>query len=122
MKTRHVCVDDERADDGVRKGTTMSRLNNATLIGNLGRDAKLTDTSKGTAVTTVRVATMDIWNDHEKVMEHTEWHRVVIGGETGERLAEYLVKQVYIEGTIHSGEWTNNAPVTRMSFGQGVAA
>jgi len=87
----------------------MGSLNKVMILGYIGRDMETRFTTGGTAVGTLSVATSESWKDKAsgEKKEKTEWHRVVIWGETAERLAQYLVKgkQVLIEGSLQTREW-----------------
>jgi single-strand DNA-binding protein len=85
-------------------------VNKAILVGNLGADPESRQTSSGSTVTNLRIATNERrkdaageWNDH------TEWHRVVCFGRTAENAAKYLNRgrRVYVEGRISSRKWTD---------------
>lgn len=86
----------------------MGSINKVILVGNLGRDAELKYTPGGAAVSTLNMATTDVWNDKSgQRQEKTEWHRVVLWGKTAESLAEYLTKgkQIYVEGRLQTRNW-----------------
>jgi single-strand DNA-binding protein len=86
----------------------MGSVNKVILVGNLGRDAELRFTPGGAAVSTINMATTEIWNDKGgQRQERTEWHRVVVWGKTAESLAEYLTKgrQIYVEGRLQTRQW-----------------
>ena len=94
----------------------MASLNRMTIIGHLGRDAELRYTQGGVAVSTISVATTDVWHDKQgEKKERTEWHRVVIWGKTAESVAQYLVKgkQVYVEGRLQTRKWEDNDGMDR---------
>ena len=83
-------------------------VNKVFLIGNLGRDAELSFTPGGLAITKFSLATSENRKNQEgEWTEKTEWHRIVIFGDTGERINEYLKKgrQVFIEGRISYGSY-----------------
>ena len=86
-------------------------LNKVMLIGSLGADPELRQTSSGQAVCEMRIATNESWFDKatQEKKEHTEWHRVVVWGKTGENCAKYLAKgrRVYVEGSIQTREWND---------------
>lgn len=85
----------------------MNGLNRATILGNLGGDPELKDTSAG-PVCRLSVATNRQWKDKQgNEKKHTEWHRVVIFGKQAENAAKYLKKgsQVYIEGRLQTTKW-----------------
>src|SRR5699024_10159244 len=86
----------------------MSSVNKVILIGNLGADPELRNTSSGTAVTELRLATNESWRDKQGAMQQrTEWHRVVVWGRQAESVAKYMSKgrSVYVEGRLQTREW-----------------
>jgi single-strand DNA-binding protein len=87
---------------------TMSSLNKAMLIGNLGQDPEVRYTQSNKAVATLNIATSDRFKDNNgEYQERTEWHRVVAWGRTAEICQQYLTKgsKVYIEGPIRTRQW-----------------
>ena len=86
----------------------MAALNRVLLIGNLGADPELSYTPSGTAKTTMRLATHEVWTnkDGEKG-ERTEWHRVIAWGRLAEICGQYLSKgrQIFIEGRLQTRSW-----------------
>ncbi len=88
----------------------MASVNKVILVGNLGRDPEVRYTTQGTAVANFTMATTDRWNDPSgQRKERTEWHRIVVWGKQAEICGEYLRKgrQVYIEGSLQTREWTD---------------
>ncbi len=86
----------------------MGSVNKVILVGNLGRDAELRFTAGGAAVSTLNLATTEVWNDKQgQKQEKTEWHRIVLWGKQAESLQEYLVKgkQIYVEGRLQTRQW-----------------
>ena len=86
----------------------MGSVNKVILVGNLGRDAELRFTAGGAAVSTLNLATTEVWNDKQgQKQEKTEWHRIVLWGKQAENLQEYLVKgkQIYVEGRLQTRQW-----------------
>jgi single-strand DNA-binding protein len=86
----------------------MGSVNKVILVGNLGRDAELRYTPGGAAVSTLNMATTEVWNDKQgQRQEKTEWHRVILWGKQAESLQEYLTKgkQIYVEGRLQTREW-----------------
>src|SRR3982750_2418473 len=86
----------------------MGSVNKVILVGNLGRDAELRYTPGGAAVSTINMATTEVWNDKAgQKQEKTEWHRVVLWGKSAETLSEYLTKgkQIYVEGRLQTRQW-----------------
>lgn len=83
-------------------------VNKVILVGNLGQDPELRYTPNGAAVTTISVATNEIWRDSEgNTQERTEWHRVVLWRRHAEVAGEFLKKgsKVYIEGSLRTRSW-----------------
>lgn len=88
----------------------MASVNKVILVGNLGRDPEIRYTQTGTPVTNFTMATSERWTDPSgEKREKTEWHRIVVWGKQAEVAAEYLRKgrQVYIEGSLQTREWTD---------------
>lgn len=86
----------------------MGSVNKVILVGNLGRDAEKRYTPGGAAVTTINMATTEVWTDKEgHRQEKTEWHRVILWGKTAESLTDYLTKgkQIYVEGRLQTRKW-----------------
>ena len=87
----------------------MGTVNKVIIVGNLGRDAEVRYTPGGAAVSTISLATTDVWNDKTsgERQERTEWHRVVLWGKQAETLNDYLKKgrQSYAEGKLQTRKW-----------------
>ena len=93
-------------------------LNKVSLIGYLGADPEIRQTSAGKSIANLRVATSESWRDRHngERRERTEWHRVVIFVEGLAKVAEkYLSKgsQVYLEGQLQTRKWTDRDGVDR---------
>ena len=86
----------------------MSGVNKVILIGNLGSDPELRDTSGGTQVCNFRLATNEQYKDKDgNKQDRTEWHRIVTFGKLAAICGQYLRKgkQIYIEGRVQTREW-----------------
>ena len=87
----------------------MGSVNRVILVGNLGKDSEVRYTPGGAAVSTVSLATTEVWNDKTsgQRQERTEWHRVVIWGKQAETPNDYLTKgkQIYVEGRLQTRQW-----------------
>ncbi len=86
------------------KGT----LNKVMLIGRLGQDPELKYTPAGTAVVQLSVATNTSYKDQEgKMIDQTEWHRVVVWRKAAEVMGQYAKKGslVYVEGRLGTRSW-----------------
>lgn len=81
--------------------------NQATLIGNLGRDPELTHSKGGMPICRLSVATTHRKKVGDNWEDHTEWHRVTAFGKTAEHCANYLRKgrQVHIIGRIETSTY-----------------
>ena len=87
-------------------------VNKVILIGRLGRDPELRQTSTGTSVVNFSIATTAYWKDKEdssKKHEKTQWHRIVAWGKTAELAGKFLTKgrECYVEGRIESRDYQN---------------
>ena len=83
-------------------------VNKVILVGNLGADPDIRYIPSGDMVTTIRLATGEIWKDQDgKQQERTEWHRVVFYRRLAEVAGEFLKKgsKIYIEGSLHTQQW-----------------
>lgn len=89
-------------------------LNQAQIIGNLGKDPETRYMPNGDAVTNITVATTEKWKDKNgEKQEHTEWHRVVFFGKVAEIAGEYLKKgsSVFVQGKLKTKKWTDKGGV-----------
>lgn len=96
----------------------MSGLNKAMLIGRVGRDAELRYTSGGSPVLSINLATSEVWRDKQgKKQERTEWHRISYWGKGAEAVGPYVLKgkEIYVEGSIQTREWTDRQGQKRYS-------
>lgn len=76
-------------------------VNKVIMIGNLGRDAEMTFTATGKAVTKFSIATSYRKKDASgNYTDETDWHNIVLWD--AENLSQYLTKgkQVYVEGRL----------------------
>ena len=87
----------------------MKGVNQATIIGTLGRDPETRTFQNGGSITSFSVAVNESWNDKNtgEKKEHTEWLNVVANGKLAEICAQYLKKgsKVYICGKIKTRKW-----------------
>lgn len=92
-------------------------VNKVILVGNLGQDPEVRYMPNGGAVANITLATSESWRDKTtgEQKEKTEWHRVVLFGKLAEVAGEYLRKgsQVYIEGSLQTRKWTDQAGVEK---------
>ncbi len=91
-------------------------MNEITIIGYLGADAEVRQTTTGQVVT-LRVATSERWTDaNGREQERTDWHRVVAFGRQGE-IAASLAKgnRVLVVGQVRYQSWEDRDGKTRWS-------
>jgi single-strand DNA-binding protein len=91
-------------------------INKVILIGNLGADPETKYTAAGTALCTFRLATTESFTDRDgQTQERTEWHRIITWAKLAEICGQYLSKgrQVYVEGSIRTRSWEDDAGVKR---------
>ena len=94
-------------------------VNKVILIGNLGKDPDIRYTPLGKAVANFSLATTESWTDKQsgQKQEKTEWHHIVFWGRLAEVAGEYLKSgsQVYVEGSLKTEKWKDEAGVERYS-------
>lgn len=95
-------------------------VNKVILIGNLGKDPETRRTQDGKPICNLTVATSESWKDKTsgERKEKTEWHRVVIFNEGLCKIADQYLKKgskVYLEGSLHTRKWTDQAGVEKYS-------
>ena len=93
----------------------MSSVNQITLIGNLGKDIKVSGQDTNPIVN-FSVATEHSYKnrDGERVSE-TEWHRVAAFGQTAKFISSYATsgRQVYIQGRVRTRSYVDKDGATR---------
>lgn len=86
-------------------------LNQAQIIGRVGRDPETRYLPSGEAVTNMSVATSESWKDKQtgEKKEATEWHKVTFFGKLAEIAGQYLKKGalVYVSGKITTRKYTD---------------
>jgi len=92
-------------------------VNKVILVGHLGQDPEVRYMPNGGAVANITLATSESWRDKAtgEQKEKTEWHRIVLFGKLAEIAGEYLRKgsQIYIEGSLQTRKWTDQAGVEK---------
>ena len=86
----------------------MGNVNKVILVGNLGADPELKQTTTGRQLCHLRLATTAVFKDATgQRQERTEWHRVTAWGPVAEQCARFLKKgrSVYIEGHLENRSW-----------------
>ncbi|KKN69428.1 hypothetical protein LCGC14_0441550 [marine sediment metagenome] len=100
-----VPVSEARSRAGVL--VVASGVNVTFLIGNLGRDPKLTYIPSGTALCKFSIGVNERAKINGEWTSKVTWFDIVVWGKRGETVAEHLRKgsQVYIRGRIQRGEY-----------------
>jgi single stranded DNA-binding protein len=91
-------------------------LNQISIIGYLGGDAKTSSTNGGTQVTKFSVATNKSWKDDNSGdwKSKSQWHNIVGYGDWPASLAARLVKgaHVFVQGELVTREYERTVEVT----------
>lgn len=91
-------------------------MNKVVLVGHVGGDADIRQTSGGTAVASFSLATNERKKGENGVwVDHTEWHRIVAFGATATFLGKVAKKgrQLALEGRIQTRSYTDREGVDR---------
>ncbi len=94
-------------------------VNKVILVGRLGKDPELKYMPSGAPVAKFSLATDESFKDKTgEKQEHTEWHTIVAYDKLAEICGEYLTKGklIYIEGSIRSRQWQDQAGNKRTSY------
>jgi single-strand DNA-binding protein len=94
-------------------------VNKVILIGRLGKDPEVKYTPSGAPVAKFSLATDEVFKDRSgEQQKRTEWHNIVAWNKLAEICGEYLTKgkQVYIEGSIRSRQWEDQAGNKRTAY------
>lgn len=92
-------------------------INQAVIVGHLGKDPEGRETSSGVGVTVLSVATNQmIRNATTKALDpHVEWHRVVLFEKQAKAAQQHLKKgaQVAVIGRLKTTKYEDNQGITR---------
>jgi len=94
-------------------------VNKVILVGRLGKDPELKYTPSGAPVAKFSLATDESFKDKTgEKQSRTEWHNIVAWNKLAEICGEYLTKGklIYIEGSIRSRQWQDQAGNKRTSY------
>lgn len=88
-------------------------VNKVILLGNVGADPEMHYPDKNTVIANFSVATSE--HVGENRTEVTEWHRVVMYGESAKFAERYIRKgtKIYIEGKLKYREYTDRFKINR---------
>jgi single-strand DNA-binding protein len=95
-------------------------MNRASLIGNVGKDPEVGNTTNGTRFARFPIATSERWTDKStgEKRERTEWHNIVVWNEHLIPVIEKYVKKgtkLLVEGEIRTRKWQDDKGVDRWS-------
>jgi len=93
-------------------------VNKVILIGNLGKDPKVSTMNSGDRVVSFTLATSENWKDKNtgERREKTEWHNIVVYNENIGRIVEQYCKKgtkVYVEGQIQNRKYNDQSGAER---------
>ena len=97
-------------------------LNKVMLIGNVGKDPEVryldgnSPAGQGRKVASFTLATSERYRDRSgEVRENTEWHNVVVWGQSADIVERYVKKgtQLYVEGRLRTRSWTDQSGAKR---------
>lgn len=91
-------------------------LNKACIIGNVGQDLEIKNTTSGIRLATFSVATTDNWKDKNsgERKSATEWHKIVVYNDKIVEFCKNYVKKgskLYIEGKIQTRKYLDKNEV-----------
>jgi single-strand DNA-binding protein len=90
-------------------------FNMAVLLGNLGADPEVRETTGGDKVANMSLATTDEWKDRDgEKQTKTQWHRLVMWRGLGELAERYLEKgsRLLVVGKVEYGQYEDKG-ITR---------
>ena len=92
----------------------MAGVNKVILVGNLGKDPKVSTLNSGDKVVSFTLATSESWKDKStgERREKTEWHNVVVYNDNIGRVVEQYCKKgskVYLEGQIQTRKYNDQS-------------
>ena len=95
-----------------------SSVNKVILLGNLGKDPKVSTMTSGDKVVSFTLATSENWKDKNtgERREKTQWHNVVIFNENLGRVVEQYCRKgskVYVEGQIETRKYNDQSGVEK---------
>ncbi len=93
-------------------------VNKVILIGNLGKDPKISTLNSGDRVVNFTLATSESWKDKNsgERREKTEWHNIVVYNDNISRVVEQYCKKgskVYLEGQLQTRKYTDQSGVEK---------
>lgn len=96
----------------------MSGVNKVFLIGNLGADPEVGETSSGSKYARMRLATSRKYKNRDgQMVDETEWHNVATFGRLAETCGQFLSKgrQVCVEGRLKTEQYEKDGVTKYMT-------
>ncbi|MDY3978553.1 MAG: single-stranded DNA-binding protein [Tidjanibacter sp.] len=94
-------------------------VNKVILVGNVGADPEVRTLENGVKTARVRLATTERYRDRntQEIKEQTEWHTINFWRQLADVVDRFVRKgsQLYVEGSIHTREWTDQSGQKRYS-------
>ena len=96
----------------------MASVNQATLIGFVGDEPRITTAQNGTTIASISIATTDkgyTKQDGTTVPDKTEWHNVVVFGRLAEVVKNYVRKgaSLYVQGKMRTRAYEDKNGINR---------
>ena len=96
-------------------------FNKIIVVGNLGRDPEMRYTPQGTPICNFSIASNERRKasvSEEQPKDIVTWFRVTVWDKQAEVVSQYLSKgkSVYVEGRLHTTEWTDKEGKTRYTL------
>jgi single-strand DNA-binding protein len=106
--------EEEEGRREIEESDMAGSVNKVILVGNLGKDPKVSTLNSGDKVVSFTLATSENWKDKNtgERREKTEWHNVVIYNDNLGRIVEQYCKKgskVYVEGQIQTRKYTDQS-------------
>lgn len=94
-------------------------VNQATVLGYVGKDPELGKTNKDRSVVNLPIATKEVWKDKDdNKQSRTDWHHATFYGKSAEIIDQYVKKgdQLFIQGRMHTRSWTDKDNIKRYTM------
>ena len=90
----------------------MKGINKVILVGTVGKDPEVRQSTNGNAMCSLSMATSESWKDQQgQKQEKTEWHNLVFYRKLAEIVGQYVKKgsKLYIEGKLQTRKWQDKS-------------
>ena len=95
----------------------MKARNHVEVMGNVGANPEVRNTTGGTTIANFQVATNYVYTDRQsgEKVERTEWHRLVAFGKLAEIIRDHVTKgtAVFVDGRLQTRKWEDSNNVKR---------